>query len=291
MISMNIRPKCVPCLLNRALYETALVDSSKSMKVIQEACKIIGRYDLKDSCSAIVASEVHKATYDILGTADPYKTIKNRCNQTARSLLPKAEKLIGESEDKLRAAILCSIIGNVLDFGIPSSPESPEQLSEHFDTILSEGLGVDDSDKIRAYLEKGEKVLYFADNCGEIVFDRLLCKEIKKFDVHLIFVARGEPILTDATINDVREFGLDEVADEVLTTGCFAVGVDFDKMGEDLREALKCADLIVSKGMANYETFSETDYRPIAHLLRTKCEPVARDMSLKTDINVAMVYE
>jgi uncharacterized protein with ATP-grasp and redox domains len=288
---MKIRPKCVPCLLNRTLYETDLVDSSKALRVIEETCRIIGRYDLEGSCSAIVASEVHKATYDILGTADPYKAIKNRCNQTALSLLPKAEKMISESGDKLKAAMLCSIIGNVMDFGIPSSPESPEKLVEHFDSILSEGLGMDDTDKVRAYLEKGGKVLYFADNCGEIVFDRLLCQEIKKFDVHLTFVARGMPILTDATIEDVRELGLDNIADEVLTTGCFAVGVDFDKMGEGLSKALKDADLIISKGMGNYETFSETDYRPIAHLLRTKCEPVAEDMGLVTDINVVKVYE
>ncbi|UCF07207.1 MAG: DUF89 family protein [Thermoplasmata archaeon] len=288
---MKIRPKCVPCLLNRALYETDLIDSSKALNVIEEACRIIGRYDLPDSCSAVVASEVHKATYEILGTADPYKTIKDRCNQIALYLLPKAEKMISESQDKLKAAILCSIIGNVLDFGIPSSPETPEMLAEHFDNILSEGLGVDDSDKLRGYLEKGGKVLYFADNCGEIVFDKLLCRGIKKFDIHLTFVARGEPILTDATLEDVREFGLDEVADEVLTTGCYAVGVDFNKMGEDLRTALDKADLIISKGMANYETFSETEYRPIAHLLRTKCAPVAEDMGLETDINVVKLYE
>jgi uncharacterized protein with ATP-grasp and redox domains len=288
---MKIRPTCVPCLLNRALYETDLVDSSKALKVIEEACKIIGSYNLKDSCSAIVASEVHKATYEILGNDDPYKEIKDRCNQTALSLLPKAETLIENSEDKLRAAILCSIIGNVMDFGIPSSPESPEKLVEHFDSIVSEGLGVDDTDGMRKYLEKGGKVLYFADNCGEIVFDRLLCRELKKFNVYLTFVARGQPILTDATMDDVREFGLDDVVDEVLTTGCFAVGVDYDKMGEDLREALGGADLIISKGMANYETFSETDYRPIAHLLRTKCKPVAEDMGLRTGINIVKLYE
>lgn len=288
---MKIRAKCVPCLLNRTLYETYLIDSSKALKVIEEACRIIGKYELEDTCSADVATEVHGATYSILGTKDPYKKIKHRCNQTALSLLPKAQRIIENSDDKLKSAILCSITGNVLDFGISSSPENPEILIEEFDRLYFEGLSVDDTDKIKNYLKRGRKILYFTDNCGEIIFDKLLCKEIKKFGVHLTLVVRGEPILTDATIEDVHEFGLEKIVDKVLNTGCFAVGVDFRHLPEDLLKAINETDLIISKGMANYETFSETNYRPIAHLLRTKCEPVAQDMGLKTNINVIKIYE
>jgi uncharacterized protein with ATP-grasp and redox domains len=134
-------------------------------------------------------------------------------------------------------------------------------------------------------------VLFFTDNCGEIIFDKLLCKRIKDFNVHLGLVVRGEPILTDATLEDVHDFGLEKVVDDVFTTGCFAVGVNFDLLPEGLAKALKDADFIISKGMANYETFSETDIGPIAYLLRTKCEPVAEDMGLDKDINVVKVYE
>lgn len=287
---MKIHAKCIPCLLNRTLYETNLIDPSKALKVVEEACRIIDKYDLKDTCSAVVATEVHNATYSIIGTKDPYKMIKNRCNQTALSLLKRAEDFIESSDDRLKSAILCSIIGNVLDFGIPSSPDSPERLIEEFDNLLVEGLSVDDTDKVRTTLETGKKVLYFTDNCGEIVFDRLLLNEIKKFDVELTLVVKGEPILTDATLEDVTEFRIDNIVDKVLTTGCFAVGIDFDHLPENLSGALKDADLIISKGMANYETFSETDYRPIAYLLRTKCEPVAEDMGLITNINVIKMY-
>jgi uncharacterized protein with ATP-grasp and redox domains len=273
------------------LYETNLIDPEKGLKVLEDACRIIGTYELEKSCSAIVATEVHKATYDTLGTDDPYKAIKDRCNQIALSLLPKAKKLIEESEDKFKAAALVSIIGNVLDFGIPSTPQSPENLVEQFGELLDEGLSVDDTELIKNYLKEGNKVLYFADNCGEIVFDKLLCHELKKFGVHLTFVARGEPILTDATLEDVYEYGIDKEVDLVLTTGCYAVGVDFDRMGEDLRLALDECDLIIAKGMGNYETFSETDYRPIAYLLRTKCVPVSEDMELDLNINVMKLYE
>jgi uncharacterized protein with ATP-grasp and redox domains len=288
---MKIKPKCVPCLLNRTLYETDLVDSSKGLKVLEDACRIIGKYELEKSCSAVVATEVHKATYDTLGTSDPYKEIKDRCNKAAASLLSRAEGAIENSQKRLRTAVLVSIIGNIMDFGIPSSPDNPENLSEAFDTLLREGLAVDDSKVLEDYLKEGNRIIYFADNCGEIVFDKLLLRELKRYPIHLTYVVRGEPILTDATMDDVEEYSIQDMVDEIMTTGCYAVGVDFDRMGEDLRRALDEADLIISKGMGNYETFSETDNRPIIYLLRTKCAPVAQDMGLDLNISVAKIYE
>lgn len=288
---MKIKAECVPCLLNRILYETDLVDPSKALKVLEEGCRIIGTYELKNSCSAIVATEVHKATYTALENSDPYKDIKTRCNQAALALLPKTQDIVEKSNDSLKTAIMISIIGNILDFGISSSPESPEGLAETFDNLVDEGLSIDDTDKIRGYLKSDSRILYFADNCGEIVFDMLLLKELKKFPIHLTYVVRGEPILTDATMDDVQELGISKLVNRVLTTGCYAVGVDFENMGEDLQSALDEYDLIIAKGMGNYETFSETKYRPIAYLLRTKCAPVAQDMGLKINISVAKVYE
>lgn len=288
---MKIKPKCVPCLLKRTLYETDLVDPNKGLAVLEDACRIIGTYELEKSCSATVATEVHKATYDTLGTSDPYKEIKNRCNQAAVSLIPVAEEAIENSQDKLKTAVLVSIIGNILDFGIPSSLENPENLAEAFDRLLEEGLAVDDSHVLMKYLKDVNRILYFADNCGEIVFDKLLLRELKRYPIHLTYVVRGEPILTDATMDDAREYRIEEVVDEILTTGCYAVGVDFERMGDDLKVALDQADLIISKGMGNYETFSETDYRPIIYLLRTKCAPVAQDMGLEMDISIAKIYE
>ncbi|MCK5636872.1 MAG: DUF89 family protein, partial [Thermoplasmatales archaeon] len=50
------------------------------------------------------------------------------------------------------------------------------------------------------------------------------------------------------------------------------------------------ADLIICKGMANYEAFSETNYRPVAYLLRTKCTAIANSMELPLNINAVKLY-
>ena len=287
---MKITHQCVSCLLTRALYETSLVDETLKGDVIRQTCSIFAKYFSTAVCSATLATEMHQKVYTILGTLDPYKEIKARSNQVALGLLSEAESLIDNSHDRLRGAVICSIAGNVLDFGIPGVVETPEALSETFKVIVDSGLQVDDLKLIKGYLKKDARVLLFTDNCGEIVFDKLLCRELKQFGVHLCLVVKGEPILTDATMADVDLLGLENEVDEVLTTEHFAVGIAFDKISRELSDKIRNADLIICKGMANYEAFSETEHRPIAYFLKAKCKPVARDMGANVGDNVAKLY-
>jgi len=211
----------------------------------------------------------------------------------AKSLLPKVEELIRKSEDPLKTSMTCSIIGNIMDFGIEGSSTHPKMLKEVFERIYNEGLGYNDYSKLKRLLQNTKQLILFTDNCGEIVFDKILCRELKKFNpkIFLTLVVRGEPIISDATIEHAKELNFEEVVDEILTTGCFAIGVDFILMPPQLERALKQSDLIICKGMANYESFSETNYRPIAYLLRTKCSAIANSMNLPLNINVIKLYE
>jgi hypothetical protein len=104
-------------------------------------------------------------------------------------------------------------------------------------------------------------------------------------------VVKGEPILSDATMEDAESLGFNEVVDEILTTGCYAIGVDFNKLPARVNALLKKADIILCKGMANYEAFSEKNYRPIAYLLRTKCTAIANSMGVPVNINVVKLYK
>ena len=60
---------------------------------------------------------------------------------------------------------------------------------------------------------------------------------------------------------------------------------------EELDRVLRESDFIISKGMGNFECFTETDYRPLAYLMRTKCEPVADAAGAPIRSNVAIVVE
>ena len=199
-------------------------------------------------------------------------------------LLPWIHNFIENSSDALTAAFLCSIAGNAVDFGISGSAESPEDLKHTFEAYVKQQLYCNDIEALKTHLT-GE-VLYFTDNCGEIVIDKLVCEILKTYDIHLTLVCKQVPILTDATYEDAIMIGFDKVADEILTTGRFAVGVDFSGIPKKLREKLNTASLIISKGMANYEAFSETAYAPIAYCMRVKCESIAESLDMPVGVNI-----
>ena len=288
---MKITPECIPCLLNRLLFETYLLDKNRAEAVIKDACGIVYHDFSSNISSAELATQIHKRAYEILNTSDPYESIKATAMSVGLQLQPKAEKLIENSSDKLRAAIQCAIVGNILDFGIEGSVKTPEELIDNFEKYLSEGLGHDDVDLLKNYLKKGKNILFFTDNCGEIVFDKLLCKELKKYNANLIVVVKGEPILSDATLADAEQIGMGDVSDEIITTDGYAVGLNVKEISNELQERLDSADIIISKGMANFEALSETSYKPIMYLLRTKCAPVASALSLSKNLNVAKLLK
>ncbi len=286
---LKIHPECVPCLLKRSIYEAELIDESKKRKVIEEALGILDDNFKEDSVSAEVSTKVHRRVYDILGTDDPYKDLKEKSNRTAEKLLPKAKEIT--KEGGFREAVLVSIAGNVMDFGYRDDIDSPDYLINEFQNIIDEGFGHDDTEKVEELIKKGKNVLYFTDNAGEVVFDTVLLNKIKEYDVNLTVVVKDVPILTDATMKEVKEYDIKKIVDQVDTTGGYAVGVNFDLLSDELKGKLENADLIIAKGMANWESFSETDYRPIAFLTRSKCEPVSNTMDVPFDTNVAKLFE
>lgn len=285
--AMDMRPECVPCLIRRVVFETEEISSERVVETTKEAARILGEQFGSGVCSAHVATVVHREVYRLLGTDDPYKDLKRRSNEVVLGLYPEAERFVEESDDGLWAALLCAVVGNVLDFGIGTEFDGPELLQDRFRHLLAEGLGHDDTQAIREMLERAEDVVYLADNCGEIVLDRLALKEIASFGVRVTLVVKGEPILTDATMEDIAGLGMEDIVDEIIESPGFAVGIGVDALAGDFGGRLRKADLIVAKGMANYEALSATDIGPVAYLLRTKCSPVAESIGLAKDINVA----
>ena len=291
---MKIQTECVPCLIKRIIFEAdqSTDDNKIKTKTIKKACKALSELYDPNSCSASIATKVHKLVYETLSDDDPYIDLKNKANKYAKKLVPKIEEIVKKSKSPLKTSMVASIVGNMMDFGIAGASKDPSNLVEIFEKTINEKLGIDDFDKLDKILSKSKKVLFFTDNCGEIVFDKILVKELKnKYpDIFLTLVVKGESVLSDATMDDAIDLGFDEIVDEILTTGCFAVGVDFNKMPEQLKNALDETDLIICKGMANYESFSETNYKPISYLMRVKCSAIARSIGVKENTSIIKLF-
>ena len=85
--------------------------------------------------------------------------------------------------------------------------------------------------------------------------------------------------------------GLDKQVEKIISTGGFAVGFPFWDMTNELKTAFENTDFIVSKGMGNFECFTETNYKPLAYLMRIKCIPIAEASGAPLRSSVAIVVE
>ncbi|MFA5313419.1 MAG: ARMT1-like domain-containing protein, partial [Methanomassiliicoccales archaeon] len=255
--------------MSRIIYQSDLVDPGKRELAVSEALKIIAEGYPRGENSAKLASKVHRKAYESVESIDPYLDLKVRSNEAAVKVLPEARVFIDSSTDRLEAACLVAIAGNVMDFGIKVGMDGPEEFGREFRTILDKGLQVNEVGRLRHLLEGSKQVHYLLDNCGEVVLDRFLVEEIKAMGVKVVGVVKGEPILTDVTADELVSTGMDKVFDSWTTTGTFAVGLDLDKV-PSLRKELEGSDMIISKGMANFEYLSDECLPKVAYLLRTK---------------------
>ena len=284
---MKTHPRCAPCLLSRVQFEAELStkDVALQKKAIQAGIEVLKKYMADGAPATHLSTKIHREAYRVLGDIDPYIGKKEQSNVAAKKLLPFARDFVAQ-RDPFRRAVLASIIGNSFDFGVLGFDADKEIARETIIRQFEHGLDVDDTDRMKMMLRN---VVYLADNCGEIIFDTLLFEQIKKLGGRVTLVVRGAPILNDVTMAEVKELGIDKMVDGMLTTGSNAIGVCLQEAPPELVEALRNASLVISKGMANYETMSEYDFRPIAYLLKTKCETVAEAMGLKKNMNVARV--
>ncbi len=292
---MKIKEECVSCLIKRIAFEVRLSTKNEKLQneITQNVCNFLSKEYNPSICSADLATKAHKIVYTKLNNNDPYSKLKTKSNNMAKAFVPQIEKLINESKYQLKTAMICSIVGNMLDFGIKGSAQNPDELKKIFKDIYEERLGYDDYCKLEKIIKNASNLVLFTDNCGEIVFDKILCKELKKFNnkLKIFLVVKGKPVLSDATKQDASYLDFDEVVDEILTTGCFAVGVNFKLLPPNVRKYLTKTDIILCKGMANYESFSEKNYSPIAYLLRTKCRPIANSLKVPVNSNIIKVFD
>ncbi len=286
---MKTHPRCAACLLSRVQFEAEL--STKDLELQKKAVligiEVLRKYMVDGAPATHLSTKIHREAYRILGDIDPYSEKKKQSNIAALKLFPYAKEFVHE-KDSFRRSVLVSIVGNSFDFGVLGFDADKATAREAMQKQIEHGLDVDDSDRMKSMVSN---VVYLADNCGEIVFDMLLFEQIRQIGGKITLVVRGAPILNDVTMKEVKELGIDKMVDRLLTTGSNAIGVCIQEAPPELVEALGKASLIISKGMANYETMSEYRWRPIAYLLKTKCESVAEAMGLKINMNVAKLEE
>ena len=203
-------------------------------------------------------------------TGDRFAEEKAMSNRFVLERMDTIRTFAETAEDPVYAGLQLAVLGNYIDFSALQGEVSFEKL----DAMLAEAaqirLDKQIYQQLLSDLEKANTLLYLTDNAGEIGFDRICAEQLKQRFPHLAitFCVRGAPAVNDATRSDAEEVG---IPFPVIDNGSAIAGTIPELLGEQAKQALEAADVILSKGQANVETLYGCGY-PIYYVFLVKCQ-------------------
>ena len=274
---MKIWPDCIPCILKMSLgIARVAMKKEEQIKRFMEKILDLKYFDGEDwrVTSPEVIKDVWSKVIEISGEADPLREIKDEQNTRALAIYPAAKEMVYKSEDPFIAAVKLAIAANFIDAMTDIRGEAPEEVIERWHRLE---IGVENLNGLKERLRGSRKLAYLGDNCGEIVFDKLLIEVLlKTYHPEITFVTRSLPILNDATLQDALSVGIGKVArvkengDADPLPGTFLKRID-----SETKTLIERSDLVISKGGGNYDSLTE-DKRlkgKVTFLFLAKCYP------------------
>ena len=284
---MKVHYECAACFLrqDREALDLATSDKSLKMEVMENITRTLGKNFRQGAVSNELGTKIHRIIKKKTGNNDPYHNQRESSNLIAIKVLPIIKRILKE-DNSIKNYLKATIAGNVIDFGALGLETDIEELIIE---TMRKCIAIDHSIQLEKELQKAYNVLYLADNIGEIVFDKLLIEKIREYDVKVVVALKDKPILNDACIPDALEVGLNEVA-ELTSIGTDSIGVIYSDLSEEFKDTFHNSDLIIAKGLGNYEGLDEINLRdkPIFSLLNAKCLPVARNIGVELGDNVIL---
>ncbi|RLG89537.1 MAG: hypothetical protein DRO15_00010 [Thermoprotei archaeon] len=280
---MKLRLDCVVCIAKQALKAARLAtnDPKVQEEVLRRVMHHLTEMEWVGTPSQLVReSRVAELIGELTGVDDPYRDLKRASNDEALAMVVEVKSLIASLEDSLRAAVKVAIAGNITDFAAVEAYD----LRATIEKVMKQEPAIDDYSRLRREVLSAETLLYFADNAGEIVFDKLLIEEMirvkgKPFR-RVSFVVKGGPTINDATIEDALYVGLDKLPNiefRKVSSGKPSTGPEL--FSPEVLSWIRNHDLVISKGQGNYEDLS--DVGGVYFLLMAKCPVVAEDIGVK----------
>lgn len=271
---MKVSHQCISCLARQAveIAEEVTDDLALQEQILKMSLQELANTDFCESAPEI-AYRMHQHAKNVTGNNDPYEHLKERYNAFAREICEKIieENWLEKAEDRFDMACRLAIAGNIIDFSVGLELELSDIIKSVGDSIKHNIFGVG-TKALREAAEKAEKIMYIGDNAGEIIFDKFLLENLPLNKI--TYAVKGGPIVNDATMQDAISAGVADMV-RVIDNGHASQGILLEKCSLEFNREFQEADLIISKGQANYETLSDIKDKDIFYLLRAKCSSVA----------------
>lgn len=270
--------ECLHCAINQVIHTTEVAGADEPLRreLMHRALKLLAEGDVnRNNCIQI--EQVYRMVAEGLGDADPYRETRLFFDREMLRLLPQLREHIAQSDDPLRSAVRAAIAGNLIDLAALGGEVTLEKAMRKVEDVEREGLYFDDCDGLDAALKSARTLLVLGDNCGEIAMDRLLIETIRRLypQIEVKYSVRGCAVVNDVTYEDAAAVGMEEVA-EVIDNGDCLLTTLLCRASEAFKREFYAADVIISKGMGNYEGLHNCDRDRIWFLMIAKCSVISR---------------
>lgn len=271
---MKISRECIHCLARQAVEIAKEATNSIAMQeeIIKRSLKELGEMDFTETAPEI-AFRMHQHAKNISGINDPYAGLKEKYNEIAKGICEriKDEKWLNKAEDSFDMACRLAIAGNIIDFSVGLKLQQSDIVKSVENSIKHDIFGTGIA-ALKKAVKGSKNIIYIADNSGEIMFDKFLLENLPMDRV--TYVVKGGPIVNDATMQDAISSGVTDLV-RVIDNGHSAQGTILKDCSSTFRSEFSRADLVISKGQANFETLSDIKDKTIFYLMRAKCSSVA----------------
>lgn len=261
---MRVIESCAQCLYER---QRARTDHPEYLHEVQA---IIDGRDSEDTAPYLVY-RFNQVYENYFGTLPSYEAVKKKYNDLVLGKEDAIRQKILRSRDPLRTAFMYARVGNYIDFGAMNQVDEEQFLGLLQDAKLQENE-IACLETFEKQCEMGKRFLLLADNCGEIVLDKLFLEQLSQHfpNLEISVMVRGQEVLNDATLEDARYVGIDKLG-KVISNGTAVAGTVYGMLTEDARRVFDEADVILSKGQGNYETLCNQGFH-IFYSFLCKCE-------------------
>jgi len=261
---VNIKPDCIACILNQSLKVSKLLelDDVTSKQILDSTAQVLIDHDMNHTPPQIT-KVIYRNISDISGEDDPVALAKKYATK-------EASKVDTSFISTIHDALKLSVIGNVIDFGAQQQFDLNEMIQSHF----HQNFGIDDYAVFESELKKAKELVIIGDNVGEHIFDKVLIEVIKKhYDITVYYFVRGKPIINDVTVKEAQV--LKDFA-KIIDTGVATPGYDLAEANAGSKAIFDRADIVLAKGMGNFESLYQAADRPVYFLFVVKCSVVAQ---------------
>lgn len=267
----RLHHECLSCMTKIHLdkYPKDVTEDEK-VEYMQRVLKVLAEAPDRYGAPVIVRT-INEIQDEMFGMKQDYAEIKKHYNQVMLNHEEQVNGKLAVSDDPVKTGIQYAMIGNYIDFGARINVNE-EQLTELLNDSVRFVIDEKQYGELTEDLSNAKKLVYLTDNCGEIVMDKLLIREIKKKypDLKVTVLVRGEEVINDATMEDAIQVGMNEIA-EVIPNGSDIAGTWLEEISEEAKAVIDKADVIISKGQGNFETLRKCG-KNIYYIFLCKCD-------------------